>query len=824
MKIENINKTRIKIGMTWLACALILALTAAPAAAIYDFDGIPLDNVKHKTINGGVYVDGGHGLEYPDYTQDFTVPAGTIKYAKLYVGVWGGNEEYTGTIDTTFNGVNLGSKSLLGENDINTDVYVSGFGTYWVSYDVTDDATSGSNTATAITSGTIDGRIYGIVLVAVYEDDSQPQIEYWINEGNENPNDKTPKNTAATSFDGAIDTSNVGSATLWTSYIASKTGDADTLSMNGNLIATDAANGGAGSYFDVDEWDVTSIVTSSGNMLEFNRGTGTSLHPTIAVLVVSPEASTPSGEIDLIAGNITLPPYIYENTATTITATINNTGTGNAASFDATLHVDGTLVDTQSVSGLDADTGTIVSFSWNTPEIGSYLLEVNVDSDNQITESDETNNLNSITTDVVSKNGYFGEDLLTVYEHGKVNGEILYTLGTSEYKGSMGTDVTSEVESEITIPDGSSVKMARLYTYWSWSKDVTANVGVDPEMEVTFDGTTITRDKKYTDRKGFGSYDYPSGTYAYNVTDIVTETKNYSTVVKNTGIDKSFSLYGVGILVLLEDENGQEIEYWIAEGADMISATDTYGVTPEQATTYVGFDGAVDVNGIKNATLLSVVPGATDGDVDENELIFNTQSWIGELDAPTAKQQIAVDYREVGSYIQSSNNKVGLRDLGDGMTPSNFILILKTKPYAPDIADTEIAAGTMNDIGDKMTCDDLYGAAKGSLFFGIYDMFGQVIAKRAAPEVTIYGIDLDTDTSDWDWSKVRTTSEELNLELTDPMTDASQNHLTTVCYYDANGNGEEDECEETVYRTETYFDASFALMMEGGSYKVYASY
>ncbi|NOR48638.1 MAG: DUF3344 domain-containing protein, partial [Methanosarcinaceae archaeon] len=259
MWIVNINKTKIKIGMTWLACALILALTAAPAAAVYDFDGIPLDNVKHKTINGGVYVDGGHGLEYTPYTQAFTVPSGTIKYAKLYVGVWGGNNKSTGTIDTTFNGVNLGSKSLLGENDINTDVYASGFGTYWVSYDVTDDATSGSNTAIATTGGDIDGRMYGIVLVAVYEDASQPLIEYWINEGNENPNDKTPKDTATTSFDGTIDTANVGSATLWTSYIASKVGDADTISMNGNLIATDAANQGAGTYFDVDEWDVTSI-------------------------------------------------------------------------------------------------------------------------------------------------------------------------------------------------------------------------------------------------------------------------------------------------------------------------------------------------------------------------------------------------------------------------------------------------------------------------------------------------------------------------------------------------------------------------------------
>ena len=40
-------------------------------------------------------------------------------------------------------------------------------------------------------------------------------------------------------------------------------------------------------------------------------------------------------------------------------------------------------------------------------------------------------------------------------------------------------------------------------------------------------------------------------------------------------------------------------------------------------------------------------------------------------------------------------------------------------------------------IGDKITCDEINGAAKGSLFFVINDIFGQEIAKIAAPEVKI---------------------------------------------------------------------------------------
>jgi len=816
MKITKVKK--IKIGIAWLACALLLSI---PAAAVYSFDGIPLSNVKHETINGGVYVSGGHGLGASPYTQTFdSVPSGTIKYAKLYVGVWGGTPDYTGTIDTTFNGVSLGSRTLQGKTDTNLDVYVSGYGVYWVSYNVTGRVVPGSNTATATTGGDIDGRVYGIVLIAAYEDTDKPQIEYWINEGNENPNDKTPKDNATTSFDGVIDTGNISSARLWTSYIASKTGDADTLSMNGNLIATDAADGSQGSYFDLDEWDVSGDLLSSGNTVEFNRGSGTGLHPVSTILVVNRGA--PPGQPDLSVTDIALPAFIYNNTISTVNATVANTGAGSAASFNATLYVDGVPTDTRQVSGLGAGSNTTVSFSWHTPDTGTYTLNVRADPENIISESNETNNEYTTAADVVTKNGYFGDRPLSIYRHEKVRGDIIYTPGNSTYSGELAADGVYVVESSITIPSGSAVKLARLYTYWSWSHSGTT--GVDPEMEVTFDGTAITPDKEYSDRKGFGTFDYPSGTYAYDVTGLVTSSGNYTTIVRNAGTGKNFAMYGAGLLVVLEDEGGQEIEYWIAEGADMLYSSATRGVTPEQATTWINFDGSVDVSVIKNATLLTVVPGADKGDKDRNELIFNTNNWIGALDASSGRQLIAVDSREVGSYVQSSNNRVGIRDGGDYMVPSDAILVLKTRPQVPGLGETDITAGRLTEIGLKTTPDNMYGAASGSLFFGIYDKFDAVVGKREAPGIAIYGINRSTDTSDWDWSKIKTTGAELKMNLTDPMAHSSQEYITTICYYDKNGDGLRDAGEERVYRTATNLDGTFALEMEAGSYDIYAKY
>jgi hypothetical protein len=343
-------------------------------------------------------------------------------------------------------------------------------------------------------------------------------------------------------------------------------------------------------------------------------------------------------------------------------------------------------------------------------------------------------------------------------------------------------------------------------------------------MEVKFEGTIITSDKTYADRKGFGTYDYPSGTYAYNVTSIVTAGKNYTAVVKNIGAGKNFAMYGVGLLTVLEDSSGQEIEYWIGEGADIISSTATNGVTPEQATTWVDFDGSVDTSAVKNATLLTVVPGADKGDLGKNELIFNSKNWIGALDAPSSQQQIAIDYREVGSYAQSTNNRAGICDNADYMVASNAILVVKTRPQLPDLGSADITAGKLTEIGLKTTADNLYGAASGSLFFGIYDKFGLVLGKREAPNIVIYGINSVTDPADWDWSKIKTTGVELKLNLTDPMMRESQIFTTAVSYYDANGNGQKDANEERVYKTATHLDASFALQMEAGSYDIYASY
>ncbi|HJH27482.1 MAG TPA: hypothetical protein C5S37_12155 [Methanophagales archaeon] len=95
---------------------------------------------------------------------------------------------------------------------------------------------------------------------------------------------------------------------------------------------------------------------------------------------------------DLVPSSLMLPPKIYSNHTNTIRATVRNNGFDDASAFNVSLSTNGTVVDTIGVSGLTGDSSTTVSFSWAPMQIGSYELCVLADCDDEVEESNETNN------------------------------------------------------------------------------------------------------------------------------------------------------------------------------------------------------------------------------------------------------------------------------------------------------------------------------------------------------------------------------------------------------------------------------------------------
>lgn len=542
------------------------------ASAQYSHDGFNLDVIRHDTIVGGVYVDGGHGVGTSPYSEVFDGVPDDVVFARLYVGIKGGTKEATGWVSVVFNEHNLGTISLMGINDTNPNVYCSGNGEYWTCYDVAE-YTIGNNTVTITTGGEIDGRIKGTSLVAVYNDPAEIGKEYWICEGNINLNYQTGYNNETACFDGTI-TDEVRTATLWTMYLSGNEGVNDTLSFNNRLIAEDAADGGRSEggvcmwrdrCFNLDRWDVTGYIQPS-NSVTFDRKADAYLQPVGAVLIAE---------------------YMQ------------NRHTGHS---------------------------------------------------------------------------YTGGSPLSTYRHGTITGDLIYTIGNSRYSGRLYPNDTYTVDFEIELPEQAAVGFARLYIYWTWSY-IEAD-GTYPDMKVSFAEKEINPDQMFTDRKGTPPYDYPSGTYCYDVTDHIGSGGMYTAVVENAATDfKKFCMSGVGLLIVYNDPDGNEIEYWIKEGCDIIYADEESNITSEEATTTLIFEGDVHPDDVESAILTTVVASGNKG---ENALSFNGKTYRG-VYTGEPYPDLAIDERDVTEHLIAQDNMLRIEDDGDYMAPSNAFLVVSSK-------------------------------------------------------------------------------------------------------------------------------------------------
>jgi len=448
--------------------ALLLGITGIlllvqVSGASYAFDGVPypdkLDLVAHGTFKGGVYVGESHALDFPPCTRTFAVPEGVkVKWARLYVGVWGGTERYTGWVHTKLNGQDLGKTVLLGENDNNPNVYCSGHGVYWVYYEVTDKVSPGLNTAIADTSrgergNKLDGRVYSIILVAIYEDTNAPEITYWVADGNPNMHGlgwavtmPATNDFVSVKFKSAIDPSNAEKANLTVIYLTGTPGEPDYLEFNGHGIGgDDVANSGDDKTYGIDlkTFDVTRYIQAENSVL-FLRGKDVNgdgkievddegkregehyLHPVLTAFVVghkTTEKTLPDFSVELeLDKNMTE----GENT---LTAVVNNYGRLYEDDFVLKVSVDWSEIYSEVVR-MDASGIEKLAIPWNAAH-GTHTIKAEVDADNKVQESNENDNVFILDAYVMRKPDLSVKILTPVAENGKAKNASSTSTATS---------------------------------------------------------------------------------------------------------------------------------------------------------------------------------------------------------------------------------------------------------------------------------------------------------------------------------------------------------------------------------------------------------
>lgn len=292
-------------------------------SAEYSYNGSALVKATSDSCNGDLWVSAGNhsglptsGYYYPQtYNTTYTLPSfDSVKWAKLYVGVWGGTQYRTGYAETTL--VNssgsyvLANETLNISSSMNSNVNCVGNGTWLITYDVKDYLTSGDTPTISVytqnetvggSTPCFDGRLYGVTLVVAYEDSSMPLVTYQVNDGLVNLNNPYQLDTNRTQFDDVSYSSNEAKVTLV--QLAGNAGQPDyaffnppdaagspyrldvirwTLAnyLDSQLDSADVADASEGSNYDLDAFieanDSTSLKdlvnTSGSNYIVFKRG------------------------------------------------------------------------------------------------------------------------------------------------------------------------------------------------------------------------------------------------------------------------------------------------------------------------------------------------------------------------------------------------------------------------------------------------------------------------------------------------------------------------------------------------------------------------
>jgi hypothetical protein len=367
-------------------------------SAIYDFEGIPLKVVSQGEVNGVLLVNGTLGLREPPVSLEYSLP-GPVTWGRVYAGIWGGTERYTGWVNGSVNGIPLGKITLYGTDDRSPQVAVSGHGVYLVGYNATVLLHQGVNHITIQTSRSdpsakIDGRVYAVLVVAAVQAPSGTITRYWVAEGNEDLHGEgwsgtnpTRHDTASVTFKGSIPADKMG-ADLTFLLVASTKGQPDYVQFNGvdlgvpppassglpsgardigDEISGDAC-GGKGQesrYVDLETCDVSRLLKSPENTVTFERGrdldkdgeittTGDHpegedyIHPCLAILSVQREGGTPSAP-DMAVTSIQAT-GAYTGQDATLIASLVNHGTVPSGPVTVIFSVDGTAVATESVT------------------------------------------------------------------------------------------------------------------------------------------------------------------------------------------------------------------------------------------------------------------------------------------------------------------------------------------------------------------------------------------------------------------------------------------------------------------------------------------
>ncbi len=381
---------------------------------------------------------------------------------------------------------------------------------------------------------------------------------------------------------------------------------------------------------------------------------------------------------------------LFAHEPNTINATVRNNGTASAGPFTVRIDASGAVYDI-AVPGLDPGAQQEVQANDTTLRTmgDSVTITATADPDNAIAESDESNNVLSLTKTVVN-NGYKGKrwtdgsdmEAVATFE-GRVG--MAYSTGDAAYRAAGWTGATTNwTSSDLPIPTTATILHARLYQGYTFDQ----TPGGSPVWTTFFNGQAVIPDATYTDRKGYATFNYPSGLFVYDVTGLFDRSGNALTVTPGAGNNNG--LYGSLLVVVYQDSGEPVRKIILNEECDILYAGAARFTSDEEATAYAPF-GSVVTAGLGEAHILAILFSANEA--GKSAFIFNGQDYGDLSSGYLAGPQVTLKEFDVTDEVSSGENTALFRSVavgasGDNMVAAGAIFITEYTEAAPAAAFT----------------------------------------------------------------------------------------------------------------------------------------
>ncbi|WP_321421164.1 DUF3344 domain-containing protein [uncultured Methanobacterium sp.] len=329
-------------------------------------------------------------------SSDLVIPAGaTVVSARLYQSYNYNQMSADPSWTMNFNG-NLVSAIATYKDAKGFGSYNFPYGLYV--YDVTSLFNSAGNSMTITPEAGNNYALYGAYLIVVYQDNTTTMKKIYINDGFDmlcSRETYSVNDTEATSNSNFqdVNTSNLGNAKAIAILASAGDNGKSKFYFNGVEYTGFWNQYQNGPQTGFSTYDVTSALTNGLNTAGIQ-----SYDPT-------PGNTTTYGDNMYVLGSILVAAYgpsdltitnvngLPANPVVGQTYTINSTITNNGAKDSGAFNVKFAGIGTQRISNLAAGTSTVLSWTWTPTTSGLFAININADRNNEVTESNENNNI-----------------------------------------------------------------------------------------------------------------------------------------------------------------------------------------------------------------------------------------------------------------------------------------------------------------------------------------------------------------------------------------------------------------------------------------------